>query len=70
MSLVVDRDAPALKRLALSVKLFVGGRLGAVTQWISWIHVSDVVGLILLALDSSVVSGPLNFASPDSRPTG
>ena len=67
MSLVVDRDAPALKRLALPVKLFVGGRLGAGTQWISWIHASDVAGLMLLALDSSDVSGPINFASPDPR---
>jgi len=65
MSLVVDREAPALKRLALPVKMFAGGRLGSGQQWISWIHISDVLGLMRLALERGGVRGPVNFASPD-----
>ena len=40
---VLDRDAPALKRFALPVKFFAGGRLGSGNQSISWIHPADVV---------------------------
>jgi uncharacterized protein (TIGR01777 family) len=65
MSLVIDHEASALGRFALPVKLFAGGRLGAGTQWISWIHSADVVGLMLLVLDGEDLEGAINFASPD-----
>jgi hypothetical protein len=68
MSLVVDRDAPALKRWALPARLFVGGRIGSGRQWVSWIHVADAVALILLALYRDDLDGVINLASPDPRP--
>ncbi|HEY5520944.1 MAG TPA: TIGR01777 family oxidoreductase [Candidatus Limnocylindrales bacterium] len=67
MSLVVDREAPALQRFALPVRLFGGGRLGSGRQWISWIDSTDVVGLMLLALRHDDASGAINFASPEAR---
>jgi uncharacterized protein (TIGR01777 family) len=67
MSLVVDREAPALERFALPVRLFIGGRLGRGTQWISWIHLDDAIGLMLMAMETEDLAGPLNVASPDPR---
>jgi uncharacterized protein (TIGR01777 family) len=40
-SIVLDRDTPALDRLALLVRLGVGGRVASGRQWFSWIHVDD-----------------------------
>ena len=34
------------------------------TQWISWIHVADIVGLFLLALDHPDADGPINGTAP------
>ena len=34
-------------------------------QWMSWIHLDDIVGLFLLGLDREDVSGPLNGTSPN-----
>ena len=66
-SLVIAEGAPALRLLALPFRLFLGGRLGAGTQWVSWIDVGDAVGILRFALESEEVRGPVNLAAPDAR---
>jgi uncharacterized protein (TIGR01777 family) len=34
-------------------------------QWMSWIHLEDIVGIFLLALDNSAASGPINGTAPN-----
>lgn len=68
ISLVVAPRASSLRLLALPFRLFAGGRVGSGRQWISWIALGDVVGLILCALDSEELRGPINLAAPDPRP--
>jgi uncharacterized protein (TIGR01777 family) len=34
-------------------------------QWMSWIHVDDIIGLFLLALDNPEARGPINGVSPN-----
>jgi uncharacterized protein (TIGR01777 family) len=34
-------------------------------QWISWIHVDDIIGLFLLALDNTDARGPINGTAPN-----
>lgn len=45
-------------------KLGLGGRLGDGRQWMSWIHIDDVVNLIEFALERPEVKGPVNATSP------
>ena len=33
-------------------------------QWMSWIHIDDIVGLLLLALDRAEAAGPINGTAP------
>jgi uncharacterized protein (TIGR01777 family) len=40
-SVVLDRDTPALDRLARLVRFGLGGRIASGRQWISWIHIDD-----------------------------
>ncbi len=63
--LVLGRSGGALPRLSLPVRLFAGATLGSGRQWMSWIHVADLVRLILFALDHPAVSGPLNGTAPE-----
>ena len=54
----------AMKFLRPLFKSFLGGKLGNGRQWMSWIHVDDVAGMILWALENESVRGPLNAVSP------
>jgi uncharacterized protein (TIGR01777 family) len=52
-----------LKQLTLPFNLFIGGPLGTGQQWFPWIHIDDVVGIYLRAIDDEDLSGPVNAAS-------
>ncbi|QEH32988.1 Epimerase family protein [Aquisphaera giovannonii] len=43
-----------------------GGKLGPATgqQWMSWIHIEDIVGLFKLAIENDAAAGPINGTSP------
>jgi len=61
---VLGRDGGAYPKMARPFRLGVGGRLGSGKQWMPWIHIDDVVNLIVLALENDSVRGPLNVTSP------
>lgn len=54
-----------MRIFALPFRLGLGGRLGSGRQWMSWVHVDDVVGLLQLAIDDPRASGPVNAVSPE-----
>jgi uncharacterized protein (TIGR01777 family) len=62
--LVLGRDGGALPPLALPVRLGAGAILGSGKQWVSWIHIDDVVRLIELSLDAPMLHGPVNAVAP------
>jgi uncharacterized protein (TIGR01777 family) len=45
-------------------KLGVGGPVAGGRQYLPWIHIDDVVGALLFALDSPEADGPLNVTAP------
>ena len=61
---VLARDGGALPRLARPFRFGVGGPLGRGRHYMAWVHLDDVVGVILHALDNDSVSGPLNVTAP------
>jgi uncharacterized protein (TIGR01777 family) len=63
MSLVLDRNAPALTRMMLPFKLGVGGKLGNGRQYWSWITSADAARAIAWILDHDI-AGPVNLATP------
>jgi len=44
-------------------KLGLGGAWGSGTQWWSWVHIADVVGIVLFALDGTL-TGAVNVTAP------
>jgi uncharacterized protein (TIGR01777 family) len=61
---VLDRAGGALQKMLLPFKLFAGGPIGSGKQYVSWIHVEDLVGIILLGLDNAQAVGPINGTAP------
>jgi uncharacterized protein (TIGR01777 family) len=64
LGLVLAPRGGALERMLLPFRLGVGGKLGSGQQWMSWVHVQDVVGLLLHAAQRKDLRGPLNVVSP------
>lgn len=63
--MVLEQDGGALPKMLLPFRLFAGGPIMPGTQWVSWIHRCDHIGLIQWALANNHVSGPLNAVAPE-----
>lgn len=61
---VLDPKQGALGRLLLPFKLGVGGPLGSGRQWVSWIHVADLVAAVNYVIDRSLFA-PINVTAPE-----
>jgi uncharacterized protein len=62
---ILSRDGGALPKMLPPFRMGVGGRIGTGRQWMSWIHIADVVGAIEHALDNPSVSGAVNVVGPN-----
>jgi uncharacterized protein (TIGR01777 family) len=54
----------ALGKMITPFKLFAGGPIGSGRQWFSWIHIEDLVTLIIQALTTSDMEGVYNATAP------
>ena len=64
IGVVLARQGGAVKLLLTPFKLGLGGPVGRGRQWVSWIHLDDIVGAFLTALDNPQASGPINGTAP------
>jgi uncharacterized protein (TIGR01777 family) len=62
--IVLSAGGGALARMLPFFKAGVGGPAAGGLQYMPWVHVDDVTGAILFALDNQRVSGPLNVTAP------
>ncbi len=61
---VLGREGGALSRMLPPFRLGLGGKFGDGRQWISWIHIEDLLRLLLFAIENPAVSGAINASSP------
>jgi uncharacterized protein (TIGR01777 family) len=61
---VLDRHGGALQKMLLPFRLGVGGPVAGGRQPMPWIHLDDVVGIYLAAIDDERWSGPVNATGP------
>lgn len=66
MGMVLERDGGALAKMLLPFRLGVGGPIRPGTQWVSWIHREDVLGMIEWAIGNPAVSGAVNAVAPNA----
>jgi uncharacterized protein len=64
--MVLEQDGGALPKMLLPFRLYAGGPIMPGTQWVSWIHRRDHIGLIQWMLATSSVSGPVNVVAPEA----
>ena len=63
--IVFGREGGALGSLRLPFTLGLGGALGSGSQYVPWVHLEDVVDIILRALDDTQITGPINVCAPE-----
>ncbi|MCC3359579.1 TIGR01777 family oxidoreductase [Bacillus sp. REN16] len=65
LGVVLSDDGGALTRMVLPYSFFIGGTIGSGKQWLSWIHIEDVLKGIDFLLHHETVSGTVNFTAPN-----
>ena len=65
IGIVLDKNNGALPKMITPYKYYFGGRLGNGRQWMSWIHVDDLINLILWSLENENIAGTVNAVSPN-----
>ncbi|MDQ6930259.1 MAG: TIGR01777 family oxidoreductase [Candidatus Eremiobacteraeota bacterium] len=61
--LALGNDGGALEKIIKPFRMGAGGRVGSGKQWYSWIHIDDLTGIYLMAIDG--VDGALNATAPN-----
>ncbi len=64
IGIVFAENGGALSKMVTPFKLYAGGPIGNGKQWLPWIHIDDIIGLILFSLDNEV-SGVFNATAPN-----
>jgi len=62
--IILSPEGGALTKMLLPFKLGAGGRLGSGQQWMSWVTLEDVVGILRMAIEKAAVKGAVNVVAP------
>jgi len=65
IGLVLGRGGGAMAKMLPPFRLGLGARLGDGTQWMSWIHLDDLAGMIQYAVEHDAAEGPWNGVAPN-----
>lgn len=65
IGIVLAREGGALAQMLPTAKLGLGASLGSGKQWLAWIHIEDMVGLVVFVLGNESAAGPVIATSPN-----
>ncbi|KGP71629.1 TIGR01777 family oxidoreductase [Pontibacillus yanchengensis] len=64
---VILGEEGALPKMAIPYKMYAGGPVGNGEQWMSWIHIRDIIGLIEFSIKNDKATGPINATAPNPK---
>ncbi len=62
--IVLDRKGGALAKMLTPFKLCLGGRIADGRQFMSWIHINDMVKAMAFLLNTKNINGAVNMVAP------
>jgi len=62
--IILAKQGGALAKMMTPFRMGLGGRLGSGKQWMSWIALEDVVGILKMALSNAAMFGAVNVVAP------
>jgi uncharacterized protein (TIGR01777 family) len=63
--LVLGMDGGALPSMIMPYRFGVGGKVGKGTQWVSWIHIQDLIRAFEYCITTGQIKGAVNATSPN-----
>jgi uncharacterized protein (TIGR01777 family) len=63
--IVLGKNGGALSKMLPPFKMALGGTIGHGKQWMPWIHLDDLIGIILQCISNDSLKGPINGTSPN-----
>ncbi|MXY47041.1 MAG: TIGR01777 family protein [Chloroflexi bacterium] len=66
IGVVLSKDGDLPRRMLAPFKMGLGGKLGNGNQYMSWVHIDDVLGGFMHALDRPSLEGPVNLSVPNA----
>lgn len=64
--IVLDKKQGALAKMLLPFKLGLGGKIASGEQYMSWIHISDMVNAIIHVINTKTLEGAINITAPSA----
>ncbi|HET8546674.1 MAG TPA: TIGR01777 family oxidoreductase [Bryobacteraceae bacterium] len=64
IGIVLGRGGGALAEMLGPFRMGAGGPLGSGQQWMSWIHLQDLIELVAFVMSNTAMAGPVNATSP------
>ncbi len=68
--IVIGRGGGLLDSIVPVFRKFLGGPVGSGRQWMSWVHIDDLVEAFPFLLSRQNVSGPVNITAPNPARNG
>ena len=65
--LVLGKHGGAIEQMRRPFDLFAGGRMGSGRQWMSWVHLDDVIAGYIAAATDERFRGPINMVTDSTR---
>ncbi|AET67770.1 TIGR01777 family protein [Desulfosporosinus orientis DSM 765] len=62
---VVLGSQGALAKMVTPYKFYAGGPLGKGDQWLSWIHIQDLLRMLRFIIEEDQIKGPVNGTAPN-----
>ena len=63
--IVLGKGGGALRKMLPPFKMGLGGKIGNGQQWMPWIHLDDLVGIILYCINHDHLKNAINGTSPN-----
>lgn len=66
-SVVLTRQEGALSKMVTPVKMGIGSAIGTGRQYLPWIHIDDLCGIYIKAIEDTQMDGVYNAVAPDHK---